>query len=399
MDRLYKKFSENQFVEVWKGQLFDKTGLATEDGEPIDIIYPGRLNDGEGADFRDTIIVTSRGMLKGDVEIHVRSSEWQNHKHHCNPAYNRVILHVVMWHNARTATWLENGRQVPVLALHKYIKTTVQQWCNSDASPATCNIPCHKIAQRVGTGVITGIIDKAGEERFLTKTAGFQRESTQLGVNQSLYQGIMGAMGYSRNKLAFLELARRLPLEFLELVADCGVSDEDRLAQLQTLLLGTAGLLSLENWDGYQVYGFGGEWSKKLRQGWVSYSHSGVMSTEDWCLFKVRPNNSPILRLVAMSYLLLRYREKGVLEGLLGLVEEVPVNRGHCRLERGLQITTERCRMGYYASVPVSRSGGLALLGSGRAAVIVVNVLLPFTLAWSHCNSRPELGEKAFDLY
>ncbi len=91
------KVSEKQVVKIWQHQLLDRTELATEEGEPIKVIYPGRINDDRGADFRDAVIATSRGVVKGDIEVHIKSSDWRVHQHHQDQYYNRVILHVVMW--------------------------------------------------------------------------------------------------------------------------------------------------------------------------------------------------------------------------------------------------------------------------------------------------------------
>ena len=68
--------------------------------------------------------------------------------------------------------------------------------------------------------------------------------------------------------------------------------------------------------------------------------HTKVMPPNAWHLFKVRPNNSPVRRLAVMSYLLLRYKGKGIFEGLVNLVKEVPVSQGYHRLEKGLQVST-----------------------------------------------------------
>ena len=70
--------------------------LTTKNGKPLKIIYPGRINDDRGADFRDAVIATGRRLIKGDIEIHVKDSDWRAHRHHRNPIYNRVILHVVL---------------------------------------------------------------------------------------------------------------------------------------------------------------------------------------------------------------------------------------------------------------------------------------------------------------
>jgi hypothetical protein len=122
------------------------------------------------------------------------------------------------------------------------------------------------------------------------------------------------------------------------------------------------------------------------------------MSYDVWSLFKVRPTNFPVRRIAAMSYLLLRYRETGLLNGIMNLTREAPLNQDGHYLEKGLIIAGE----GYWAN---HFDFGLrmsirdqTLIGRQRAADIAVNVLLPFTLAWSKANSQPELERQALDL-
>jgi len=397
--RLISNLSERQIVKIWQHQLLDRTELATEEGEGIKIIYPGRMNDDQGADFRDAVIATSRGLTKGDIEIHVKSSDWQAHRHHHDQVYNRVILHVVMWHNTKAATNLQNGRGVPILALYKYIKETISQWPNGVEPLPALNIPCRKVAECLATGIMAELLDDAGEERFLAKAARFQGDLAQMEASQSLYQGIMGALGYSKNKLPFLELARRLPIWILESITRGKISDAECLAQQQALLLGTAGLLPSQRQSRYQENKLDDKWIDKLERLWASSLHTETMSSNAWHLFKVRPNNSPIRRLVAMSYLTLRYKRKGIFEELVNIAQEVPVSKGYYRLEKGLTVTTN----GYWASHfdfgLGSRIRNQTLLGSRRAADITVNVLLPFTFAWGQLTSQPELAKKALNLY
>ena len=391
--------SESHIIKVWQYQLLDRTGLVTEGGELIGIVYPGRINDDQGADFRDAVIATSRGLMKGDIEVHVKSSDWWAHQHHRDVVYNRVILHVVLWHNTKKATNLQNGKEVPILALHKYIKTPVSQWTSSVSSSTSLEMPCLKVTQYLTAGTMAGFLDRAGEERFWAKAARFQTDLAQMEASQSLYQGIMGALGYSKNKLPFLELARRLPLQILESVTQGEIPDEECLDRQQALLLGTAGLLPSQRQDRHQENSLDGRWIDKLERLWASYHDTEAMSPHAWHLFRVRPNNSPVRRLVAMSYLILRYKEKGILEGLVSLVKGVPVSQGYHRSAKGLLVTTN----GYWASHfdfgSGSRIRSPTLLGSVRAADITVNVLLPFTFAWSQSTSQPELRGKAFDLY
>jgi hypothetical protein len=396
VSRLINSLPESQIIKVWQYQLLDRTELATEGGEPIEIIYPGRINDDQGADFRDAVIAIRGKLIKGDIEVHVKSSGWQAHQHHRNPVYNRVILHVVMWHDTEMAANLQNGEHIPTLALHKYVKSP-SQWAEGEYPPAALGMPCFRAAERLTTGIIAEFLVSAGEARFLAKAARFQSDLAQMGASQSLYQGIMGALGYSKNKLPMLKLSRRLPLQNLESITKGRTSEEECLARQQALLLGTAGLLPSPGSNWHQ--GNDDKWIDKLERLWASSHPTEAMSRNEWHLFKVRPNNSPIRRIIAMSYLIHRYRRKGVFEELVNMVNEVPANKGYCRLEKGLLVTTN----GYWASHfdfgSGSRMRSPTLLGSRRAADIIVNVLLPFTFAWSQFTSQPELERKAFDLY
>jgi hypothetical protein len=396
---LAKAFPESRVVAIWQNQLPGRTDLVTEEGEPIKIIYPGRINDDRGADLLDAVISTRQGLIRGDIEVHVKSSSWWAHRHHRDSSYNRVILHVVFWCDTKEATTLQNGQKVPTLALHKYMENRTDQNANWVYSLANWPMPCRNAVNRWNVGVMGELLDTAGEARFLSKAANFQAALAGTEASQSLYQGIMGALGYTKNKYSLVELAHRMPLHRLESVASGKVSDADCLAGQQALLLGTAGLLPSQRSNQYGTYQRDDEWVEKLERVWASSRQTETMSEDDWHLFKVRPSNFPTRRIAAMSYLLLRYREKGMLEELVDKLDGAPVDTGYRGLERALRVTTD----GYWAhhldlGLP-SRMSIPALLGDGRAADIIVNILLPFAVAWAGLTAQPELAIKAFDLY
>ncbi len=380
--------SENQVTQLWRRQLLNRTRLVTESGQPIEVIYPGRINDDRGADFRDAVVATRREIVKGDIEIHVRSSDWHDHGHDGDSNYNGVILHVVMWHNSQRATTLQNGREVPVLALAKHIKTPVGQELNLLSSQTMPSLPCGQAVQFSAPEAIARFLDEAGEARFLGKVAGFQTKLAQIEAGQVLYEGIMEALGYAKNKLPFLKLARRLPLRNLEAIAQSQVSDRTCRARLQALLLGTAGLrlsTQIEGKTGKRMEERRGDKLGKLSR---EAPVIEPMSPQAWQPFKVRPQNSPAQRLAAMSYLLPRYRKEGILEELTSKIKEIPVRQGYRILEQALVVTT----LG-------NRRRSVTLLGRERAADIIINVLLPFSCAWGQFTGYPELGQKALDLY
>jgi len=396
---LITNLRESQVIQIWQRLLLNETELTTLGGEPIKIIYPGRINDDRGADFRDAVIATSQGLIKGDIEVHVKSSGWRTHRHHHDPVYNQVILHVVMWHDSEIDTTLESGKRTPILALDKYIKSPANHRYNRVYYPATSSMPCFKNVERLPAGAMPEFLDNAGEERFLAKVTKFQADLAQLGASQCLYQGIMGALGYSKNKLSFMELAHRLPLQILELMTQDKISDEEYLARQQALLLGTAGLLPSQRCHFHQKCELDDEWIDKLERLWATSRYTKAMSLNAWHLFKVRPSNFPVRRLVAMSYLIVRYRQQGILDGVVNMAKEAAFSQSPYRLEKGLVVTGS----GYWASHfdfgSGSRIRSPTLLGSSRASDIAVNVLLPFMVAWSRLTPQPEIERKAFDLY
>jgi hypothetical protein len=142
-----------------------------------------------------------------------------------------------------------------------------------------------------------------------------------------------------------------------------------------------------------------GAWVDRLEKAWAAFGQTATMSAGDWYSFKVRPGNFPRRRIAAMSYLLLRYRDEGILAGLIHELEKASPDNGRGELANSLLVAAE----GYWErNLDFGSPAGRvvpALLGESRAEVIVVNVLLPFAVAWGQTASRPKLAEKASEIY
>jgi len=118
----------------------------------------------------------------------------------------------------------------------------------------------------------------------------------------------MRALGYSKSIKPFEELACRVPLNFME-----SIKPKESLGLRQAWLVGTAGLLPSQRSQG--------EFSRdaelrELKRVWRTVSKGATpMRENDWNLWHIYPNNSPIRRIVAQSYLLERYYDTGLLGG------------------------------------------------------------------------------------
>ena len=89
------RLSEADLAHLWEGQRFSPEALSTRAGAPLRVVYRGHSQRGPGPDFRDAILATGSALLSGDIELHVRASDFRRHGHHLNPAYDAVILPVV----------------------------------------------------------------------------------------------------------------------------------------------------------------------------------------------------------------------------------------------------------------------------------------------------------------
>jgi Protein of unknown function (DUF2851). len=95
-------FKEDFLQLVWKYQYFDRKGLNTSDRQEVQILNVGIHNLGEGPDFKDATVVLDGVTFHGHVEVHRLASEWKQHAHNGDSAYNSVILHVV-WKDDKPA--------------------------------------------------------------------------------------------------------------------------------------------------------------------------------------------------------------------------------------------------------------------------------------------------------
>jgi hypothetical protein len=165
----------------------------------------------------------------------------------------------------------------------------------------------------------------------------------------------------------------------------------------QAWLLGTAGLLPSQRLHGR----FPKEREvQELEQIWQLIAKKAkTMSENDWNLWHIYPNNSPVRRIIAQSYLLQRYRETGLLRGILQLVEEAPLAAGHRWLEDGLIMFGSGYWQDHFDFDIGAKTRKSALLGHGKAAEITINVTLPFAFSWGEIASEAGLKEKAIELY
>ena len=385
------EITEKLVTEAWQGLLDKGCKLKTESGDVLRVIYPGKTSDAPGSDFQDAVIHINRRTLKGNIELHVNASDWHKHEHDRNPAYNGVVLHVAWRRDCPEAIVLQNGTIIPSVSLDTYLQ-------NDTTRALGGKVSCSGIALNSPEKLIQ-IIDAAGTARFHEKAGHFQRQLQHQETGQSLYQGIMTALGYARNQAPFQELATKIPLAELESALSGENEYESSQPGIEALLLGTSGLLPSQRpeceYSPFEDYTY----VNKLEKVWETIQRTDVMDYRDWQFFRVRPANSPLRRIAGMSRLLQRYRGKDLLHGLVASVREAPPENSSRFLEDGLMTEDD----GYWAGRFDFGKGypGLSkwLIGQTRAADIVINILLPFVYGRGEESGETALAEKALALF
>ncbi len=178
--------------------------LRLNDGRTLRVIFPGIPAGGAGPDFRDAMLDADGDILRGDVELHLRTSGWHAHGHLSDPAYASVVLHVVASDDVGAAlTPPASGRGFPVLVLP----------AESGALPAGFTPPC---VLAVGRGLDpAAALTRLSLRRLRIKAARAGVIAAQHGLAHALYTLLMEQLGGSANRAAFASIARWLPLALL----------------------------------------------------------------------------------------------------------------------------------------------------------------------------------------
>lgn len=278
---------------AWQWRLYGNKDLRLVDGRKIRIIDPGTLNKADGPDFFNAKIYLDGFELVGNVEIHVKASDWWRHNHHLDPSYSNIILHVVAVDDAQLTK--SNGLIVPQL-LFPLSPQLIELYSNlsADASlppPMRC---WHRL-QELPPILLQDAIYSASFERIREKSSRIIETLRYLDgdISHTCIVAIARALGFGVNSQPFEQTALKLNLNH------CARHADDTM-QLDALVFGTAGLLSRlpKNADPY-FYTLQSEFN------FLSHKYSiTALPPEIWKRSGVRPQNSPYRRLAYLARLL-----------------------------------------------------------------------------------------------
>lgn len=204
---------------VWQHRLIPGHGLATVDGRRVKVIDQGRLNTAPGPDFFNAKIEIDGKMWAGDVEIHVRASDWHRHGHDRDAAYDSVILHVV--DRDDTMIHRRNGEVIPQMALRcaADFGDSYRRLTDLAAGPV---LACKGAIGDVPQVYLTDWIASLAAERLHEKADRIRAlmERFQGDWTRAVFVTVARALGFGNNSQPFELLALSVPLKILFKHAD-----------------------------------------------------------------------------------------------------------------------------------------------------------------------------------
>lgn len=201
---------ETQLHYFWERSLLPKARLRTTSGDQIRILHKGSYNENEsGPDFLNARIAIGDLTWAGNIEIHIKSSDWKKHRHHDDPQYESVILHVVFEHDLTTDPLVSS---MPTLVLSDYFDAqTIEEVAKGPV--ISRNILCKDQLHLVSDLQFTFIKEQVLFDRLIQKTEPFVE--VQAHPKEVLYQLIAEAFGKKVNVLPFQQLTSSVPLQKL----------------------------------------------------------------------------------------------------------------------------------------------------------------------------------------
>lgn len=396
----FEKIDEDFVQKLWNGQRFFNANLISIDGKEIRVLKPGVWNREEGPDFMHAEIEINGKLHVGDVEIHVKSSEWYAHKHHLNSRYNRVILHAVLFNddfNLRAR--LQNGKRISTLELLKWIDAPIGDLFDETTQTETdASNFCRVTGNRLNIENLKSVFESLGAERFLEKADAVRLLRTRLNFEQILYEGIMEALGYSQNSKPLRELAQRVPFADL---------DHKSEHEIQAILFGVAGLLPSQLDKPLPNEITNNPLIVALETLWDASEHatnSDRMRVSQWRFGKIRPYNYPTRRIAAISQLI--FHSKGsLMMYFLPTCERAAIAETP-KLLKTIQKELLNLLMleptGYWETHANFGKGGTKkakLIGEARALDIMINKILPIAYIWAVESESKKLQEAILNLY
>jgi Protein of unknown function (DUF2851) len=274
---------------IWKFKKFDVSALKTVTGEVIELINGGQYLQQSGPDFFNAQLIIGGQRWAGNVEIHIKSSDWYHHSHETDSHYDNVVLHVVWEHDAEVLR--KDGTELPVLELRPYVDGMLLANYQRLAAAKTW-INCEKELETLNSFVFDNWKERLFFERLERKALPVMQlaTDTQSDWEAVLFCFLAKNFGLNTNGEAFFSMTKSLSFGIVR-------KESFEIENLEALLFGRAGMLGEEFEEIYPA-------DLKMRFEYIAHKYQlqpYIAPPAEY--FRHRPDNFPTVRMAQLAAL------------------------------------------------------------------------------------------------
>ncbi|MEN8123944.1 MAG: DUF2851 family protein [Bacteroidota bacterium] len=275
---------------LWMHKLLPLNNLKTTNGESVIILSPGSLNVNSGSDFFNAKLIIDDQTWAGNVEIHVKSSDWYVHHHETDPSYDNVILHVVWEHDVDIFN--KRSKSIPTIALKSFVSKNLLQNYHKLFSKRSNFISCEGDIKSVSNFIFENWLERLYVERLAQKSEFVVKLIQELNGDWEavLFKLLAKNFGLKVNGEVFYELSNSFDFSIFR-------KNQYNLENLEALLYGQAGFLSDNIDDNYYH-------KLKTKYNFLKHKYSlEALGNSQFQFFRLRPNNFPTIRIAQLASL------------------------------------------------------------------------------------------------
>ncbi|MDR2430537.1 MAG: DUF2851 family protein [Puniceicoccales bacterium] len=224
--------SERVLQKIWWTGDCIQEGLRTLSGKTLRLINPGDWNHFEGPDFTGALIELDGRPVHGDIEAHFYAEDWRAHGHHNDPAYDKVVLHLLLFPPRGTQPeYTHSGRPLETLVLLPFLSEDIEDCVNSDALHALESreqTRWQEILDAHPAGSRHRLLQEKAAARWSQKVRFARHRLAAHGWRESCHQLALETLGLRRNRAPMTALSLRHPLDAMRDATAGALFEEQR---------------------------------------------------------------------------------------------------------------------------------------------------------------------------
>lgn len=166
--------AERELTALWL------LGRVPQELLPWPLLRAGRAGRGPGPDVREAVFVRAGVPVAGDVELHLRASDFHRHGHDRDRAYDGVALHLVWADDIGRAVPLAGGGSAPTVAVGPALRTAQRLRARLRGGPRLPP-PCAAIAASRPAEEMRELVRAQGRRRLAERVWRAARIAERLG--------------------------------------------------------------------------------------------------------------------------------------------------------------------------------------------------------------------------